>query len=345
MLAALANYFAEQNHAVYLYTYEYDAEEQAIDARIKHILCKTHCKVRGVRRFVQIINIRGIIREIQPDVVISFTDYPNLLTLLASIGINTPVIVSERGNPYARSKDRVYKFIASMYQFSEGIVFQTEGARDFFKKTIRDKSVIIPNPVILKNLPDRWSGERKDEIVTAGRFELVTKRQDLILQAIKKVITVHPDIKMVFYGDGDDKLKIEKMVYDLGLAQHVILAGVTNNIFESIRYSKLFVMASDSEGIPNALIEAMSVGMACVSTDCSPGGARLLIENMKNGMIVPRGDANVLADAMIFLLDDEKKREEFGIEAMKITEKFKPAIIYKMWDSYIDEIIARRNLV
>lgn len=345
MLAALANHFAQQGDKTYLFTYENNVIRQTIDDRLIHIKCKKNYKIRGLRRFLQILSIRAMIREKNPDVVISFADYPNLLTLIATVGIKVPVIVSERGNPYSDNRGKMYKFNTFMYQFADGIVFQTEKAKDFFKSTIREKAAIIPNPVIVKNLPDRWTGERRDEIVSVGRFELVTKRQDILLKAFKDVISDYPNIKLVFYGDGEDKDKIKNIADELGITEHVIFAGVTDNVYESIRYSRLFILSSDSEGIPNALIEAMSIGLPCISTDCSPGGARLLIDDMKNGIIVPCGDAEALAEAIIFLLNNDKKSEEFGIEAMKIIEKFEPRKIFKIWDTYIDEIIRGRGLV
>lgn len=345
MLAALANYLAQQGDETYLLTYENNVMRQPIDDRLIQIKCKKNYKIRGVRRFLQLLTIRRIVHDKKPDVVISFADYPNLLTLLATVGTKVPVIVSERGNPYSDNKGKMYKFTTFMYQFADGIVFQTEKAKNFFKSSIREKSTVIPNPVMVNNLPDRWTGNRKDEIVSVGRFELVTKRQDIMLKAFKDVITKYPNIKLVFYGDGKDKVKIQNIVADLGLMEHVIFAGVTDNVYESIRYSRLFVLSSDSEGIPNALIEAMSVGLPCISTDCSPGGARLLIDNRINGIVVPCGDADALAQAMIFLLDDDKKSEEFGIEAMKIIEKFEPAKIFKVWNTYIDKIIRGRGLV
>lgn len=345
MLAALANYLAEQGNTTYLFTYENNVMRQPIDDRLIHVPCKRNYRIRGVRRFLQLLSIRKTIYDKRPDIVISFADYPNLLTLLAATGTNVRVIVSERGNPYSENKGKMYKFNTFMYQFADGIVFQTETAKEFFKKSIREKSIIIPNPVMVNNLPDRWTGKRKDEIVSVGRFELVTKRQDIMLKAFKKVITKYPNIKLVFYGDGEDKAKIQNITDELGIREHVIFAGVTDDINESIRYSRLFVLSSDSEGIPNALIEAMSIGLPCVSTDCSPGGARLLIDDMKNGIIVPCGNPDALAEAIIFLLDNDKKSEEFGIEAMKIIEKFEPAKIFKVWDTFIDKTIHGRGLV
>jgi len=343
MICAVANYLATQSNCVYFYTYENNLIRQPMNSKILHIKCNKNYKLRGIRRIIQIIEIKKVISILNPDAIISFTDYPNLLTLLAATGINVPVIISERGDPYFRATGWFHKFRIFIYQFAEGLVFQTEGAKDFFKDSIRRKGVVIPNPVIIENLPERWEGEVKDEIAFVSRFEMITKRHDVMLNAFKKVLSKHPDIKLVFYGDGEDKDKVENMVLEMGLSKNVVFAGVTDNVCEAIRYAKIFALSSDYEGIPNSLIEAMSVGLPCISTDCSPGGARLLIENMKNGILVPRGDADALAEGMLFLLDNEEIRKSFGNEAMKIIDKFDVAKVMNCWDRYIDDIICKRG--
>jgi len=336
MLAALANYLASQDYIVYIYTYERNVINQPLDTKIVHIKYRRQFKLRGFRRLMQTIDIRKTIRDFAPDFVISFTDYPNLLTLLASIGINVPVVISERGNPYISSKGWFHRFKRYMYRFADGIVFQTEGARAFYCKSIQKKSTIIPNPVLPPDIDFQGIVDRKNEIVSVGRFETFTKRQDLLIKAFKKVLDKFPETKLVFYGDGPDQKKVEAMVHEIGIDNNVVFAGVTTSIYESIRLSKIFVLSSDYEGIPNALIEAMSVGLPCVSTDCSPGGARILIDHMKNGILVPCGDADALADAIIMLLGNKNLSDQIGAEAKKIIKKFEPERIYGLWKEFIE---------
>ena len=130
------------------------------------------------------------------------------------------------------------------------------------------------------------------------------------------------------------------MVKDKDLTDKVIFKGLVRDIPDHIKDSKAFVMTSDFEGLPNALIEAMACGLTCITTDCSPGGARELISNNVNGVIVPCGNPTKFADAVVNLLNNPDVADAMGREAQKITEKLNPEVIYSQWIEYIEEIIS-----
>ena len=137
--------------------------------------------------------------------------------------------------------------------------------------------------------------------------------------------------------------KWKDAVKEKNLVDRVIFHGLVSNIPDAIREAKLFVLTSDFEGMPNALIEAMSVGLPCISTDCSPGGAAELIQSGKNGIIVPTGDATAIAEAIRKVLDKPIEAEKMGIEAQKIAERLKPEVIYGQWIEYIDKVMNRKR--
>ena len=135
--------------------------------------------------------------------------------------------------------------------------------------------------------------------------------------------------------------QIRQMAESLGVSDRVDFKGLVRDIPNAIRKAKMFVMTSDYEGLPNALIEAMAVGLPCVSTDCSPGGAAELIESGVNGLIVPCGDAGSIASAICTLLNNTETAYQYGLEAQKIIEKLAPEVIYETWRQYIDNLIKK----
>jgi len=181
--------------------------------------------------------------------------------------------------------------------------------------------------------------DSKNEISFVGRFEIKQKRQDIMLKAFHLVQKEIKDIKLVFYGDGEDVNVIKTMVNNLKLNDKIVFRGKVDNVESHIYNSKLFVLTSDYEGIPNSLIEAMSLGLPCISTDCDPGGARLLIKDNINGLLVPKGDEKKIAEAILFLLRNPVSAYKIGQEARKILEEYSEDKIIYLWKTYIEKII------
>ena len=177
--------------------------------------------------------------------------------------------------------------------------------------------------------------ERRNEIAFVARFDIQQKRQDLMIQAFAIVAKEIPDIRLAFYGEGKEMEQIRQMAESLGISDRVDFKGLVRDIPNAIRNAKMFVMTSDYEGLPNALIEAMAVGLPCVSTDCSPGGAMELIVNGENGVIVPCGDVECLAHSILEVLNDPKRADQYGKKAQEIADVLHPQKIYSQWEQYI----------
>lgn len=341
ILTFIANGLEERGYEIIVYTYEDIIQHYKLNENIQHIAEKKVSRTRRIRRFVQIIQIRKIINRIQPDIVISFLNNPNLLCIFATLFSKTPVIISERGDPFQGSGlfDMFRKF---MYRFADGAVFQTDSAREYFADTLARKSYVIPNPVTIYNELKPVS-KRNNEIAFVGRFELRQKRQDLMLFAFSKVVDAHPEMQLVFYGDGPDEQKVRNITKQLRLTEKVRFAGLVNNIHIRIINARAFVLTSDYEGVPNALMEAMAAGLPVVATDCNPGGARMLINHQENGLLVPKGDVEAIAEAIIFLIENEETANRYGLKATEISERFAPDKIVDEWEQYILKIIANKK--
>lgn len=291
------------------------------------------------RNFIfHLMAVRKVIRTEKPECVISFLLDANILNMLACIGTKAKSIVCERNDPF-KPHYHIMKIAKPFFRLADGAVYQLPKVAEFYKN-IKAPTAIIPNPVLCKaDVQIKSFNERDNVIVTLGRLDLFQKRHDVLVNAFAAFSQKHPEYKLVIYGDGPDENRIRDLILKLGLNDKVILAGVTSNPQDSIKNAKFFVLSSDFEGIPNALIEAMSIGLPCISTDCRPGGASLLIKNNINGIIVPPHDEKSLADQMRCLAENAEKAETLGNNARQIVNDFAEDEIALQWCNYIKSVI------
>jgi len=257
--------------------------------------------------------------RIRPHLVIGLMSVNSFYGFIGARLIGAKVIVSERGCPTRENGILTHLKHLAM-NFSDGGIFQTKGAMSFYSQRLQAKSVVIPNPAI-SSLKQRDFHDRIGEFLFVGRFEVRQKRHDILLNALKILVTDKPDVKVNFIGDGPDFERVKTLVDQLDLNQNVNFMGVISNVPEILEKYKFFVITSDYEGIPNSLIEAMVAGMACITTDCEPGGARELIKCGHNGLLVKRGSVCEVAEAMKRLLDDNKLSLKLGRNARNIVNE------------------------
>ena len=291
-------------------------------------------------RFEQIVHIREIRKEClnwKPDVVISFYNDVCALTAIAISGLNIPLIYSERNDPNKvnqRVVDKIYRKIVE--HKADKFVFQTEGAKKCYPEKVQRRSCVLLNPMDISSFPTHDFANEEKTIVSVGRLE-AQKNQSLLIDAFSMIMDQFPDFRLIIYGEGKLREKLENYIQQKGLQGRVFLPGAKNGIQDCIKNAALFVLSSDYEGIPNALIEAMAIGLPCVSTDCSPGGARALIENEKNGLLVPCDDAEKLASAMNRMLSDRKLAKRCGENAYEIRSRVEASEIASRWLEFIGE--------
>lgn len=340
MIVKLADALAKRDDfEVVLYVEEKIGKHYPMDERISLYQETKFFTNYITRHFQQMFQLRRRVKEINPDLVISFQTNQNALAVYATRGRHIPVIISERGDPYVYH-NIVAKIKTWVINHAEGGVFQTHKAMEYYGKGLQSRSRVIYNPCPTQVIERPEWGKRKNEIAYVARFDIQQKRQDVMVKAFAKVVEKHPDVQLVFYGKGEpDMTTIKEMVKSLGIENNVRFEGLVTDVLDKIKDAKMFVLSSDYEGLPNSLIEAMVAGLPCVSTDCSPGGARELIEEGINGKLVPRGDVEALAQAIIFMLDHEDAAERMGAEAQRITDRLNPDKIFRQWNQYIDEIL------
>lgn len=338
MIVYLANHMAQCGYKTVIYVEEQQGQHYPVDSSIEVVQETKFFKNYYTRHFQQIFQLKRRVREINPDIVVSFQTNQNALSVLATRGRKTPVIISERGDPY-QYNNIVAKLKTAVINRAEGAVFQTKRAAEYYGKDLQKRSRVIYNPCTVPFVERPEWDDRNNEIAFVARFDIQQKRQDLMVKAFAQIASKFPAYKLCFYGAGGDQETIERLVDELGIRQQVLFKGLTKDIPNAIRESKLFVLSSDYEGLPNALIEAMAVGLPCVSTDCSPGGAAELIQNDVNGLIVPCNDVKALAMAMEKMLSNPDMADCMGKKAQNIIERLSPETVFEQWEKYIKEVL------
>lgn len=337
-LALTANALADYGYNVFIYSYYGLELNQTLNDSVKFITPKSLQKNKFAEYIGAILNIRKQIKKIKPDILISWRSNAGCFSKLASLGLNVKTVFSERTDPYTETSF-ILKISAFICNFSDGGVFQTEAARQYYKRLL-SRSVVIPNPINLdtNNLILAPFKKRKNEIVHIARMRISQKRQDVMLEAFKFFLEHHPDYILSFYGDGVDFINVQNMAQDLGIAKSVKFHGVVSNAIEKISGAKLLVLTSDYEGIPNVILEAFAASVPVVSTDCSPGGARVLIDEGDNGFIASVGNAKIIAEKMAMVVDDVNLAEKFITNGKIKLKEFAPKVIFEKWNEYLKRI-------
>lgn len=335
----LAEYLYSCNYEVAIITSYKSKNEYKLSNEIKRIILNDkYYKGNIVRRNIILIRkLRTVINEEQPDVLISFMAESNMRLMLSTIGLKVKRIVSVRNDPDREYEGVFGKFTGKfILPYADGCVFQTEQAKNWFPKKLRDKSTVIKNPVredVFQIIRKPVSGR----IINIGRLE-DQKNHKMLINAYEKVLKAHSNTELLIYGEGSLRDELEKIISNKGLNDKIKLCGYFDDIVSTLSEADMFILSSDYEGLPNSLMEALSAGVPCISTDCPCGGPRSLIENGVNGVLVPIKDEIKLAEAIIDLLSNKSKKENLSEKAKEFSKVYKTSIINKDWKDYIEFI-------
>lgn len=255
---------------------------------------------------------------------------PSFLLIKLRKLVSGKVIVSDRNNP---SSHKFYNKLMMKYAAKrcDGFVVQTKEIADWYN-FVKNKTV-IPN-AINDDITFPSVTKKEKKFVAVGRLQK-QKNYPMMLEAFGLFSKKHPEYILEIYGQGEQQRYLEDKVTQLGLNKKVEFKGYINNISESISTAECFLMSSNHEGISNALIEAMCMGLPCVVTNCDGGGAKFLIENYKNGLLVDKNAASDMASKMCEIVEDDSLRERISKEAKKKKNELSAKKIYAKWLRYI----------
>lgn len=308
-------------------------------------LDKKYYKNNMVRNINRILVTKKVLKQKKPDIIVSFLPMPSFRILIANKKIKIPIIISDRNDPNQEYKSKITnKLMKWLYPKADGFVFQTNEQKKYFDEKIQQKSTVIFNPIKDEFLvkQDINIEDKEDTIINVGRL-VPQKNQKMLINVFSKISEKYPTYKLKIFGEGPLKDELQKQINELKINDKVLLCGVTNKIKEELEKSKIFVLSSDYEGMPNALIEAMAVGCAVISTDCPCGGPRELIKNMENGILVPVAGEEKLKESIERLIENEEKMKKLAENSKNIKEILNTDNIVKQWEKYIQYVLNKRS--
>lgn len=221
-------------------------------------------------------------------------------------------------------KKLTYKYVLNR---CERIVFQTKHVQSYFPKSIQEKSCVIPNPILDDDLPE-VSDCRKKKIVLVGRLS-EEKNIEMAIRAFSQ--TRHAGYTFHIYGSGPLLQKLQDLVSQLHLEEEIFFEGQVVHVVDYIRDSEILLLTSNFEGMPNALIEGLAMGLACISTNFPSGAAPELIDDGKSGFVVPMNDVKALTEKLQILIDNDELRHKFQSKSVEIRQKLDLDVIIGKW--------------
>lgn len=291
------------------------------------------------KRMQYLFHFRKICKKIKPDLVCPFLIDIVRLTVIALKYTPYFVLGSERGDPSQFSQKKIKQYNKALNKCT-GVVFQLEEAAAYYSLQENVIKEIIPNPSIVRNSDiDVLIKDKEDKFIFGAGRLTNQKRFDVLINAYKIVYNYHPEYRLKIYGDGIESANLKKHASILGLESQVDFVGDVKNIFQDVNSSSIFVLSSDFEGIPNVITEALINGIPCISTDCSPGGARLLLDEGKAGDIVECGNYRQLAQSIIKYIENPDSIKERVLHGKEYIKKFSPSIIEKDWIHLFERIL------
>lgn len=263
-------------------------------------------------------------------------------TFCAAKGIGSKIIYAERNAPeheIPKDKDRADRMLKILSQ-ADGAIFQTKDEAEFYKDIICHNVEVIHNP-IKKDLPQPYVGERRKVIVNFCRVS-PQKNLKLLIDAFAKLHEEYADYSLIIYGNTVEKSEevlrdeLKEYVSNLELEESIRILPPTADVHDRVNDCALFVSSSDFEGLSNSMIEAMAIGLPCVCTDCLGGGARELIQNEENGLIIPIKDVEALYIGMKRMIENPDFAQSCGEKAAKIREEQSVERIVDQWIEVIE---------
>lgn len=374
VVVTLAENFIKRGHEVLVVTPIKAENEYEISPSIKRIISDLTPDEMGGRIgniFKRWKKLENIWRTEKTDVILSFIGRNNFSALISARRVDIPVAVAVRADPkmeYCSAKDRI--MMKLLYPKAAAVILQTHDSEAFFPNNVRKLSVILKNPInpaFFEDYSDNATDGSTDtagsatdgttggngnstdtaagphRIVSVGRID-ENKNHRMLINAFNSIKDDIPEYSLEIIGEGELRNELKALVKSLDIEDRVSLSGSCDNVAKKIYGADLFVLCSDTEGVPNTLLEAMALGIPAISTDCPCGGPKDIIVPGKNGFLVPVGDAQSLADCMYKVLGDEELRKSISLSAKKTASEFSEDKVVEEWLALAEKLHLRKNL-
>lgn len=337
IITVLANQYLENGYEVTIVTLLSNKNVFDLDKRINLISIARENKKNIFNVYYWIKNIRKLVEQSKPDVVVSFVCRINVLVIKALMRCKHKcrLVISERNDPRFDTRGFLGRFFSKrLYPHADLLICQTSAEKEWFNKKIQSKTVVVPNPIFLTSMPIKFEA-KKNIIINAARFD-ESKNQKMLIDAYHNLVVCKKDngYKLHLYGNGILKEQLIDQISRLGIKDKVYIFDSVADIQDKISEASVFCLTSKYEGMSNALMEALLLGTPSISTDTS--GARDLIEDEKNGFVVDVNDLNTLTKKLELLINSDDIRKNMYEYCLSEKYQTKFAISLKKYIEYID---------
>jgi GalNAc-alpha-(1->4)-GalNAc-alpha-(1->3)-diNAcBac-PP-undecaprenol alpha-1,4-N-acetyl-D-galactosaminyltransferase len=350
VMSIIANYWAARGWQITILSFDdgsllpfYDLDKR-IEYRALGIDNRDGFKLANFSRTLgQIGRLKKAIVASRPDVLISFVNTTNIMTLLASWSLKIPTIVSEHVYPALGGLSKIGQLLQKWtYRRAALITVQTHSGLSFFPSSQGYETLVIPNPVALPESEPIASQLFTDDrhLLAIGKL-IPQKGFDLLIKAFAQICDRHPEWTVTILGEGEMRSELAALCSQLRLEERVFLPGTVRNIDAHLRKADIFALTSRFEGFPVTLCEAMACGVPVIAADCL-SGPREIIHNNIDGLLVVPDNVDALAVGLDILMSDPVKRQYFSHYAPKVLERFGVEPVMSIWDGAIRRVMDRR---
>ena len=335
VVSVLTDELSEADYRVFILTMTKEKQVYNINENVEIVAPHKNYNAGILGKLQRVKIIRDEIIKHKIDVVVAFSHYNAMFSVIASYGLPVRIIGSERNDP-AQLKNR--KILNStrniLYKKLDCLVCQTDEAKAYFPNKIQEKTTIILNP-ISASIIDPYCGEKEKKIVTFCRLE-PQKNLRMLIDAFEMLYEEYPDYELNIYGEGSERENLLNYIVSKGLVNVISIKPFCKDVHQKVMKPTIFALPSNYEGLSNSMIEAMALGIPTVVTDCPCGGARMVIENNKNGIMVAVDDPKAMYEAFKKIIVSPKFAKELSNNGVKIRDKLNCKKIAKQWKKAID---------
>ncbi|CDC95158.1 glycosyltransferase group 1 family protein [Roseburia sp. CAG:380] len=335
VVSVLTDELSEADYRVFILTMTKEKQVYNINENVEIVAPHKNYNAGILGKLQRVKIIRDEIIKHKIDVVVAFSHYNAMFSVIASYGLPVRIIGSERNDP-AQLKNR--KILNStrniLYKKLDCLVCQTDEAKAYFPNKIQEKTTIILNP-ISASIIDPYCGEKEKKIVTFCRLE-PQKNLRMLIDAFEMLYEEYPDYELNIYGEGSERENLLNYIVSKGLVNVISIKPFCKDVHQKVMKATIFALPSNYEGLSNSMIEAMALGIPTVVTDCPCGGARMVIENNKNGIMVAVDDPKAMYEAFKKIIVSPKFAKELSNNGVKIRDKLNCKKIAKQWKKAID---------
>ncbi len=283
-----------------------------------------------------VLRLRNAIKQADGEIVISFLTKTNIHTILACRGLGKKVVISERNDTTRQDYPWPWPTLRRwIYKHADVVTANSSIALEGMKSYVTDEKLLyVPNPVII---PDNTATpEQSKMMLNVGRL-VPQKRQDLILKAFSHLPIKHQkNWTCEILGDGEEKNNLLQIAENFEITNRVKLHGLVDNPSQYYKKAGIFILASEYEGTPNVLLEAMAHGLPCIVSDSLPGALKY-VEDEMSGFVFRAGDAKDLSKKIRKLTENPDLRKKLGVEARKRVKVLALENVMPVWKKIISD--------